>query len=505
MCVFSIVSFPLLYTLARRLDMNPVFAATAVILFALSPLDLFFHRLVLLDNPATVWAIAAFVLAFSPRRRLWSFAGSGACFAASILSKETTFIMFPALLFAVFQNAHRCTRRYCVTLFIAFFALTGFFFPLYAILKGELVPGPGHVSLVGSDFVQLFGRKGTGDVFAKNSLAHGIVAFWLSLDRWLLGGAVLFSPLALARRTTRAIALAFALQVATILRPGYLPGMYVTALLPFAALIVAAGMQATWGFATRPSVPVGRLPWRAMNPRAVTLLTRVAAAFSAAVFAYVTMVATIDVAPRWATADRAAMTVRLDGPQRAALQWLVTHIGHEQRLIVTDSVWIYLIEHGFDSHPVKGGFNSRTVQSYWELDYDPAVQRYFPYGWREFQYVVDDNGMRVTAGLTPTTAQALQHSRVVAVFGSGGQRIEVRAIIPTPITSGIGTGARILEFKVPNTAPSLNQVARDLGVSVADIIASTNRHPEDPDWWYYEGMHNYNDPLPLIDLYYAVE
>ena len=54
------------------------------------------------------------------------------------------------------------------------------------------------------------------------------------------------------------------------------------------------------------------------------------------------------------------MTVRLDGPQREAENWFVHHVGHEQRLIVTDDFWIYLIEHGFDSHPVKGGFNSPT-------------------------------------------------------------------------------------------------------------------------------------------------
>ena len=519
MCVVSIVSFSLLYTLARRLDMNPLFAAGAVILFALSPLGLFFHRLVLLDNPATVWAIAAFVLALSPRRRLWSFAGSGACFAASVLSKETTFVMFPALLLAVIQNADRRTRRYCVTLFIAFFVLVGFFFPLYAILKGELLPGRGHVSLIGSDLYMLFARKATGSAFARNSLAHGIVAFWLSLDRWLLGAALLFSPLALARRTTRAIGLAFAIQVVVILRPGYLPGMYVTAMLPFAALIVAAGMQATWSFGTRCWVSTGQLRRRTMNPRAVVLLRRVAAAFSAAVIASMTVVGAIDVAPRWATAARAAITVRLDGPQRAAEQWLIHHIGHEQRLIVDDMFWIYLIEHGFDSHPARGGLNSRTVQGYWELDYDPAVQRYFPYGWREFNYVVSDNGMRVTAGLNPNTAQALQHSSLVAVFGSGGERIEVRAIIPTPITTGTSTATRILAYKVPasgttsslglpklampNTSPSLNQVAQQLGVSMDDIIAYTNRYPEDPDWWYYEGKHNYDDPLPQIELHYA--
>jgi hypothetical protein len=123
------------------------------------------------------------------------------------------------------------------------------------------------------------------------------------------------------------------------------------------------------------------------------------------------------------------MTVRLDGPERQSKQWLVQHVGHEQRLIVTDDLWIYLIEHGFDSHRVKGGFNSRTVVSYWPLDKDPAVRHYFPHGWRDFDYVVSTEAMRNTATYTPNTARALENSRVVAFFGSGPQRIEIRSII----------------------------------------------------------------------------
>ena len=84
---------------------------------------------------------------------------------------------------------------------------------------------------------------------------------------------------------------------------------------------------------------------------------------------------------------------------------------------------------------MKGGFNSRTVVSYWPLDNDPAVKRLFPIGWRDFHYVVSTGAMRVTATYTPNTAQALEHSRVVAVFGSGGQRIEVRSIMPTAQSS----------------------------------------------------------------------
>jgi hypothetical protein len=68
------------------------------------------------------------------------------------------------------------------------------------------------------------------------------------------------------------------------------------------------------------------------------------------------------------------------------------------------------------------------VVVYWPLDYDPAVKARFPNGWRDFDFVVSTEAVRATTRLTPTTAEALGHSRVVTRFGRGEQRIEIRAI-----------------------------------------------------------------------------
>jgi hypothetical protein len=136
----------------------------------------------------------------------------------------------------------------------------------------------------------------------------------------------------------------------------------------------------------------------------------------------------VSVAPQWARTDNTAMTVRVDGTRRAAERWLVDNVGHDKRLIVPDEYWITLIQHGFDRRPVPGGFFSRTVVVYWPLDYDPAVKQRFPDGWRDFDYIVSTQAVRSTLRLTPTTARALDHSVVIAQFGHGDQRIEVRAI-----------------------------------------------------------------------------
>jgi cellulose synthase/poly-beta-1,6-N-acetylglucosamine synthase-like glycosyltransferase len=425
----GVVSCWLLYVLARRLRFARGSAALAVILFTLSPLSLFFHRLVLLDNFATAWALAAFVLALTPTRRLWAYAGSGACFAASVLSKETTLVLLPALVLTAVQFADRRTRRYCLVLFASFFALLGASYPLYAALKGELLPGRGHVSLLGEVLVQLFTRKTTGSVFNTHSLSYGTLHFWLQVDPWLVLGALALSPFALARRNTRAVAVAYLIQALMVARPGYLPAMYVIAMLPFAALIVAGCADVLFRFATSwsqerpPSPSTGR--WRS-----VALRLRPAALAAAALTLAASALGAVQFVGRpWLHTDRQALTARLDTANHAAETWLVRHVGHEKRILVTDEIWIYLIEHGFNAQPMKGGFYSRTVVFYWPLDYDPAVERAFPQGWRDFDYIVSTPDVRNTAYLTPNTALALRHSKPVATFGEGGNRIEIRKIV----------------------------------------------------------------------------
>jgi len=409
MFVVSLVSCSLVYTLARRLGMARPFAAAAVLLFGLSPVSVFFHRAVLLDNVATMWALAAFTLAVTPHRRLWAFAASGGCFALAMLSKETTFVLLPALLVAVTQNADGHTRRYCLALFGSFLVLIALSYPLYATLKGELLPGKGHVSLVGYTLIQLVTRQGTGSLFDPHSQTHAIVDEWLRLDPWLVGCALLLAPIALLRRSTRAVAIAYLTQVLMVLRPGYLPNMYVIGLLPFGALIVTGALDSVWR-----GVRAG--PFRAPVPP-----LRVA-------LASLLVGVVVVVAPRWARIDHMALSARPDAPERAAKAWLVAHIGHDKNLIVGDEYWIYLVEHGFDHHPVRGGFLSRHVVIYWPLDYDPAVKKRFPAGWRDFDYIVSTQAVRSTLRLTPTAARALNHSRVVARFGHGDGRIEIRAI-----------------------------------------------------------------------------
>ncbi|MGZ6793420.1 MAG: phospholipid carrier-dependent glycosyltransferase, partial [Mycobacteriales bacterium] len=257
MLVTDVLSAGLVVLLGRRLGQSALAAGAAALLFALSPLALTYHRMVLLDNLATPMLLLGFVLALSPSKRLAAAFGSGLAMSAAVLTKETALLVVPFVLWALWRACAGPTRRMCVSVFGLGFALPALLYPLYAITKGELLPGRGHVSLYDGVLFQLFERRSSGSVFDPASDAHKVVSGWLTRDPYLLAAAAATVLPALAVRRLRPVAAALLLGMVAVLRPGYLPVPYVVALLPLAALVVT-------GVADQ----VVRLVWSQVRPAA---------------------------------------------------------------------------------------------------------------------------------------------------------------------------------------------------------------------------------------------
>jgi len=415
MLVPALSSAALLYVLARRLGMRRGFAAAAVLLFALSPLAVSYLRMVYLDNLATPWILGAFVLAASRRARLWDYAGAGACFAIAILSKETSLLALPGLVLAVRQGADRRTRAFCLAAFASMVILVVADYPLYALLKGELLPGPGHVSLFDAIRFQLASRASTGSALASTTLAHQLVQSWTDLDPWLLGlGAAATAPALLIRRL-RPAAVTLAVFILMALRPGYLPQPYVIALLPFCGLLVAGVADEIWGH--------GLATWSRL-----IIARRAVVAAAAVVFAVAAL-------PGWYRGDATAMHTDVNRFQPMAEQWVVSHVSHRARVLIDDTFYVDLVKAGF--RPQYGAVWFQKLD--FTTNLDPAVLHALPRGWREFDYVISTPVVRSALQQNPGAMQqvrlALTHSRVVKSFGSGSQLIQVRRIV------GIGTGS----------------------------------------------------------------
>jgi hypothetical protein len=397
-CV-KLVSAAMIYLLGRRLGYHRLAAAGAVLLFGLSPLAIPYQRMVFLDNLAVMWILAALAFAASPKRSLAASAGSAACFAIAVLSKETIAVLFPAVFLLLWQHTSSKTRRYRVALFLTTFGALVFVYPLYAILKNELLDGPGHVSLFWAIKWQLFDRPPSGSLLDPSSGTYATARSWLEQDPLVLGSGVLLAPLGLLMRHTRAITLALVIQVVMLLRNGYLPFPYVIGMLPFAAL-TAAGV-AHW-FCRGPN---GKGWHSTVAKRAGQLM--VVSALAAIV---------VIVGPGWTRGTQRAMTADDSRPAKEALAHVAAHVPKGSVLLVDDNLWTDLVLRGYNPNPVW----------FYKLDLDPAVRARLKNGWRDIDYVVLGTLAPSTLHDLPLVAAAIKHSEVVASFGHG--EINVRRV-----------------------------------------------------------------------------
>ena len=401
----TLASATLLYTVARRSGMARAFATLSVCLFGLSPLAIQYHRMVLLDNFAVVWTLAAMALALTPQRRLWATAASGACFAFAVLSKETAILLLPVLMLLIWQHCDARTRRFACTLAATLFAFIVLSFPLVAALKSELVAGQGHVSMESAIRWQFFERPSSGTILDNRSGASGVVRQWLTQDRWLLLAAFAMLPIAALVRNLRPFALGFGTLVLIPAKPGYLPMMFVISILPLAALVVGGSLDTIWHLGAR----------RLRDRRKRMLPLRLASPLAAI---GLLAAATIVAGPAWSRSLDFTPQADHNRGYREVIRYVTRSIPHQSTLVVDDNMWLDLVE---------GGFQRDRVVWMYKLGRDPAVDCRYPGGSRDFDYIVVSPTMRALKFDLPATFSGL-HAMVVATFGSGADRYTVLRI-----------------------------------------------------------------------------
>lgn len=401
MLPFTAADVALLYVLVKRLSGSRWTAVATGAVFALSPLSVTLQREVFLDNLSVFWILVAFVLASSPRQHLWMHISAGAAAAVAVLSKETMLIALPGLIVAVWQCAHPRTRKFTIAGFLTALCLVGVFYPLYAVLKGELMPGPGHVSLVGGIEFQM-DRPGSGSVFAAGTGSWSTLHDWLYYDPIIVvAGVAALVPMLFVRKY-RGPAISGLTLVLMALRPGYLPAMYIIQLLPFFALAIAGlGHQIV-----RLLLKGERIRWVRRG----------------AVAALVGLVLGL-VGPRWVAGDATALTSDPNLTYTQAADWMRAnlHPTRSTKIVVDDALWLNAVQDGF-----QPGYGAIW---FYKVDLDPAVEAVLPHGWRSIQYVVSTPTIRDDLSSLPTVNAALQHSKVLASFGSGAGVIQVRQVL----------------------------------------------------------------------------
>ncbi len=399
MVVAAVISAGLLWLLARRVGLPRWAAAAAVAVLAVSPLAITLGRSVYLDNLAITWLLGALVLICSPRHRLSAMFGAAMCFGVAVLTKETMLLFVPVVAWLVWCKTAPATRRYALAVFGAVCALVISTYVLMAVVRGELIPGPGHVSLWEGIKFQLWQRESSGSLTDPGSLKRHTVDEWLRLDPVL---PLLAAPVALGGllvERLRPFAVGLLMLVLAVVRPGYLPVPFVISAVPLIAL-VAAGIAAAVVDRTRSMT-------RQPSPRAHR--NRTAATLSAVFLGVLT-------ATLWVAGYRDVLSADNDAPMQQAQQWVSDNVTPRDRLIVDDAMWVDLVRDGRDRRNV--------VWSY-KVDTDEQVKSGAPRGWSDYQWVISTPSMRANMPDAGVLNDAVSHARTVATFGERGNRVDV--------------------------------------------------------------------------------
>lgn len=161
--------------------------------------------------------------------------------------------------------------------------------------------------------------------------------------------------------------------------------------------------------------------------------------------------------PLWTGQLRGFFLSDQDAPIRNAQSWVADNVPHNSRLLVDDAMWVDL---------VNAGFARKNVIWYYKIDTDSDVMSTSPNGWRDSDYVVTTESMRSSAGGAAEVSDAIENSSVVARFGDGRQRVDVRRIHPE--------GASAAKTAADDAAAARAQAGSDLaanpGLSAGDDV-----------------------------------
>ncbi|MDN4481934.1 glycosyl hydrolase family 8 [Demequina lignilytica] len=398
MLLVHLVSTVLVYLVAKRLAGGRMTAGVlAVLVFAMSPVGIYFQRRVLLDNLMVLGVLLALLLLLRRPLTLGATVASGLAFGVAVLVKLNAIFFGVGFAVLLWVGAVGAQRKHAVLQWFASAGGTVLLFFVYALLNEELFPAPvdadgepAHVSLVDTFELQL-GRGDFAWPWQPESSFMEAVGSWVGKDSLTLtlgAAAAVGLLLVLAARRFRdpsawAVLALVGGYVAFLARGGIVIDLYIAPLIPF--LAIAVGL-----FAARIT---DRVPddWR--RPAVGTVLA------AALVAGYVL------------TSDRLYLTKDETANQDAALAWIEQEVPTDALIAADNYVYPELMQE-----------ESYTGAMYFfHAEYDPELRDTYADDWREIDYLVLTHEVveQISQGTVPRMAELLEHSTLAASFMEG--------------------------------------------------------------------------------------
>jgi hypothetical protein len=428
MLVLQLGSTFILYRITRKISNSVLIAVVVTLLFALSPYGIYYHRRVLLDNITTFWMLLSILQLLTRPLSLKKVAFSACAFAISILSKEVTVFAIPACAILVFLSAEKANRRFAIVIWVAIVCLIVSFYPLMAIVKGELFPSGTllggtnpHVSLLGS--VGFQGSRGKdGGLLSLRSNFWMYMGTWVKADPLLvIGGGLssIFTVFTLKKYPLIGVMGLISLSLwAFLARGGILIAFYLIPLLPLLALnlgcmlwLISRAARNILQYCTH--IKVVSVVGEHIVLLSCLALLLICVPGPKAGFGF-------GASPGDPNNPYIDWNSKQTDAQMEADTWVEAHLPHNSRMVIDMYMWPDLYTHGFGS-----------AYYYWKVETDPSIQiNIFHNNWRNIDYVITTYQVLEDTDNQnwPLLKTALQHSTVIKTFDTGGWPVIIRKV-----------------------------------------------------------------------------
>lgn len=397
MLLIHVVSTVLLYLIARRLSGGMTAGVIAVLIFAMSPLGIYFQRRVLLDNIMIFWILLAILVLLRKNLTLSAVVTSGLLFGIAVLTKLNAAFFGLGFLVLLVMYAARHQRRHAISLWLAFAGGVVILLLLYALLNEELFVAP-----IGDDGLPL--RVSLIDTMQYQASRGNSLPPWdpdssfrTAIESWRLKDTVTpvlaalsmagLALVAIAHRGRRLAALAVLLMmlgyIGFLVRGGIVIDLYVAPAIPLVAL--ATGLVAS-----------SLIYW--LRSRAVrSVLGAILAA--AVVVSFIALTS-----PRH-------LSVSETSNQDAAVAWVIENV--EPDAVIAADNFVF---------PTLGQENGFTQTLYFfNAEYDPESRALYNADWRDIDYLIVTHEFvqQMDQGTIPGLREAFDHSVLLASFTEG--------------------------------------------------------------------------------------
>jgi 4-amino-4-deoxy-L-arabinose transferase-like glycosyltransferase len=414
MLLLDAASVALLYRVALRMTNSHLGAVASALVFTLSPLDIYYQRMVLLDNVMVFWLLLTLDLLLTPSRRLMTVIASGFAFGMAVLCKENALFFAPVVGYLLYQRVRDSYRtRFSIVGWTLCAIMLISLYPVYALLKGEFFPatssliGNGapaaHVSLVSTTLWQA-GRHGGSILDPNSQFWQYFWGKWWNKDPLIIiigvGATVVNFLIGWRDRERRLYAYVASLLSAFftvyLVRGSIMIDFYVVPVLPFFSLNV--GMV------------LARLASLRPHPYGFVLA----------------VVALLGIIGWFGTELHDEFFVNQTEMQIHQLRFVQQTIPSDAKILMDDDLWV-------DLHEPRGNAPAyEHAHSHWKIAADPAIRdTILDNRWQNIDYMIMSNQLHYIFELNneQLALDAYDHSQLLARFQEGDVSLEVRRVI----------------------------------------------------------------------------